>query len=76
MLENSSSQPLTVTNSSSLKGSETMVGGSITIPMDIRVVATTISISRKGRAMANTLRLSSPPAYFRRKNRIAVLIFP
>ena len=49
MLENSSSQPLTVTNSSSLKGRETMVGGSITIPMDIRVVASTISISRKGR---------------------------
>ena len=47
-VENRSCQPLTVTNSSSLNGVEIMAGGSIIIPMDIRVEDTTMSMSRKG----------------------------
>ncbi len=49
IVENNSSHPLTVINNSSLKGMETIVGGSITIPIAISVVETTISIKRKGR---------------------------
>ncbi len=48
-LENSSSQPFRDTNKSSLNGMEIMDGGSITMPMDISVQDTTMSISRKGR---------------------------
>ena len=42
-------QPSTSTKSSSLNGSDTMMGGSIIIPMDNRTLATTMSIIRKGR---------------------------
>ena len=45
---NSSSQPFTVTKSSSLNGSAMVAGGSIIIPIDIRVLDTIISMSRNG----------------------------
>ena len=41
-------QPSINTNSSILKGSEIIAGGSIIIPIDIRVEETTKSITRKG----------------------------
>ncbi len=47
-VENTSSQPLMLINSSSLKGVEIMDGGSITMPMDIRVEATIMSTSKNG----------------------------
>ncbi len=47
-VENTSSQPLMLINSSSLKGVEIMEGGSITMPMDISVLETTMSMMRKG----------------------------
>jgi hypothetical protein len=40
--------PSTRTNRSSLKGSETIMGGNIIIPIDIKTDATTISITRNG----------------------------
>ncbi len=49
MVENKSSHPFMLIKSKSLKGIDTMVGGSITIPMAISVVETTISIKRNGR---------------------------
>ena len=44
-----SAQPSIKTNSNILKGVDTMAGGSIIIPMDIKVVAITISNIKKGR---------------------------
>ena len=44
----SSDQPSTSTNSSSLNGSEIIAGGSIIMPIDIRVDATTRSMIRNG----------------------------
>jgi hypothetical protein len=41
-------QPSTSTNNISLKGNETMKGGSIIIPMDRRTLATTMSMIKKG----------------------------
>ena len=43
-----SPQPSTRTNIIILKGREIMEGGSITMPMDIRVLETTMSMMRKG----------------------------
>ena len=47
-VENSSCQPSSVINNSSLKGMEIMEGGSMIMPMDMSADATTTSISRKG----------------------------
>src|SRR6266851_4781204 len=41
-------QPSAITNSSSLNGSEMLVGGSIIMPIDISTLETTMSITRKG----------------------------
>ena len=41
-------QPSTSTNIMILKGNEIIEGGSIIIPIDIRVLETTISMIRKG----------------------------
>src|SRR5262245_60122444 len=41
-------QPSTITNSSSLNGSEIITGGSISMPIDIRVLETTMSMIRNG----------------------------
>src|SRR5664279_535643 len=42
-------QPSTSTNSSTLKGREIVTGGSIIMPMLSRMLATTMSTTRKGR---------------------------
>lgn len=42
-------QPSTMTNSSSLNGSEINTGGSIIMPMLMRMLAMTMSITRNGR---------------------------
>ena len=44
-----SCQPSTRTNSSSLKGSEMRTGGSISMPMEISMLAITMSMTRNGR---------------------------
>ncbi len=41
-------QPSTITNSNNLNGSEIITGGNMNIPMDIRVLATTMSIIKNG----------------------------
>ena len=41
--------PSTATKRNSLNGSETSVGDSIIMPSDIRMLATTISMTRNGR---------------------------
>jgi len=41
-------QPSTKTNNKILKGNEIITGGSMNIPMDINILATTISITKKG----------------------------
>jgi hypothetical protein len=41
-------QPSTITNSNILKGIDIIIGGSIIIPIDIKVLDTTISIIKKG----------------------------
>ena len=46
-------QPSTKTNNSILNGSEIITGGSITIPIDINTLATTISIIKKGMNIKN-----------------------
>ncbi len=48
-LPTTSDHPSTSTNSSSLNGSEISTGGSIIMLMEIRMVAMTMSITRKGR---------------------------
>ena len=47
-VEKSSSHPSRAMNSSSLNGMEIMEGGNMIMPMDMRVDATTTSISTKG----------------------------
>jgi len=42
------SQPSTKTKSNILKGKEIIMGGSINIPTDIRILETTTSIIKKG----------------------------
>src|SRR3546814_13602727 len=42
-------QPSTSTKKISLKGSEIITGGSIIMPIDMRIEATTMSMMRKGR---------------------------
>src|SRR5581483_234093 len=44
-------QPSTMTNSSSLKGSEISAGGSMIMPIEMSVLATTMSMIRKGMKM-------------------------
>ena len=41
-------QPSIITNSKSLQGKETSMGGIIIMPMDMRMEATTISMMMKG----------------------------
>jgi len=41
--------PSTIINNNILKGRDIIIGGSIIIPIDINVLETTISITRKGR---------------------------
>ena len=48
-------QPSTKTNNSNLNGSEIITGGSIIIPMDNKMLATTISMTRKGRKIKNPI---------------------
>jgi hypothetical protein len=48
-------QPSTSTNSRSLKGSDIMTGGSIIIPIERSMLATTISIIRKGMKIRNPI---------------------
>src|SRR5690348_369851 len=48
-------QPLTMTNSSSLKGSEISAGGSIIMPIDIRADETTTSMTRNGTKMTKPM---------------------
>jgi hypothetical protein len=48
-------QPSTSTNNSSLNGNETIIGGSIIIPIDISTDATTISMTRNGMKMTKAI---------------------
>ena len=47
--------PSTITNIKSLNGSETSIGDSIIMPRDIRILETTISITRKGKNNRNPI---------------------
>ena len=49
-------QPSTMTKSKSLKGRETTLGESMLIPMARRMLATTMSTTRKGRKMRKPMR--------------------
>ena len=55
-VENSSDQPSSIIKSRILKGVEIMEGGSITMPMLIRVEETMMSMSRKGIYSRNPIR--------------------
>ena len=48
-------QPSTNTKSNILKGMETIIGGSIIIPIDIKVTETTISITKNGMYITNPM---------------------
>src|SRR5437764_15376614 len=47
--------PLTRTNSNNLNGSDTVTGGSIIMPIDIRAADTTMSITRNGMYTTNLM---------------------
>ena len=50
-----SAQPSTITNNSSLNGNDTSTGGSMNMPIDIKVELTTRSMMRNGMKITNPM---------------------